>query len=144
VAIGVLTPLGITLNPMVGAAAMGFSSVFVVSNALRLFAWKPSGKTAGAAKASRAKVTEGVAAEDAAADTEGSTEMVSKTLDIEGMMCEHCVAHVTEALEGVRGVKNVHVSLEDKNATLDAGPLVSNKKLEMAVADAGYKVVAVR
>jgi Cu2+-exporting ATPase len=44
----------------------------------------------------------------------------------------------------VRGVKNVHVSLEEKNATLDAGPLVSNKKLEKAVADAGYKVVAVR
>jgi Cu2+-exporting ATPase len=144
VAMGVLTPVGITPNPMVGAAAMGFSSVFVVSNALRLFAWKPSGKTAGAASATRAKVTEGVAAEDAAADTEGSTDMASKTLDIEGMMCEHCVAHVTEALEGVRGVKNVHVSLEDKNATLDAGPLVSNKKLEKAVADAGYKVVAVR
>lgn len=144
VAMGALAPVGITLNPMVGAAAMGFSSVFVVSNALRLFAWKPSGKTAGAAGAARAKVTEGVATQDGATELEGSTDMASKTLDIEGMMCEHCVAHVTEALEGVRGVRNVHVSLEDKNATLDAGPLVSNKKLEKAVADAGYKVVAVR
>ena len=60
------------------------------------------------------------------------------------MMCEHCVAHVTQALEGVRGVRNVHVSLDEKNATLDAGPLVSDKKLSKAVEEAGYKVVGIR
>lgn len=70
--------------------------------------------------------------------------MASKTLDIEGMMCEHCVAHVTQALEGVRGVRNVHVSLDEKSATLDAGPLVSDKKLSKAVEEAGYKVVGIR
>jgi Cu2+-exporting ATPase len=51
---------------------------------------------------------------------------------------------VTEALEGVRGVKNVHVSLENKNATLDAGLLVSDDKLKKAVADAGYTVTAIK
>ena len=40
-------------------------------------------------------------------------------------------------------MKNVHVSLEDKSATLDAGPLVSNKRLEKAVEDAGYKVTSI-
>ena len=145
VAMGALTPVGITLNPMVGAAAMGFSSVFVVSNALRLFAWKPSGRAAAAPAKDGVKVgREASPADVAGADEEGSAPMASKTLDIEGMMCEHCVAHVTQALEGVRGVKNVHVSLDEKNATLDAGPLVSDKKLSKAVEEAGYKVVGIR
>ena len=145
VAMGALTPVGVTLNPMVGAAAMGFSSVFVVSNALRLFAWKPCGRAAAASAKDGVKVRkEGSPAQGAGADKKGSTPMASKTLDIEGMMCDHCVAHVTQALEGVRGVKNVHVSLDEKSATLDAGPLVSDKKLSKAVEEAGYKVVGIR
>jgi P-type Cu2+ transporter len=75
---------------------------------------------------------------------EEGKDMAAKTLSIDGMMCEHCVQHVTEALEGVRGVKNVHVSLENKNATLDAGLLVSDDKLKKAVADAGYTVTAIK
>ncbi len=65
--------------------------------------------------------------------------MAHKQLKVEGMMCDHCVAHVTEALEGVKGVKNVKVSLTDGTADLDAGLLVKNDALVKAVEDAGYK-----
>ncbi|MBR3234768.1 MAG: cation transporter [Atopobiaceae bacterium] len=65
--------------------------------------------------------------------------MKEKKLRVEGMMCEHCVARVTQALEGVKGVKNVRVSLDDESAVVDAGLLVSDKALVAAVEDAGYK-----
>ena len=63
-------------------------------------------------------------------------ETMVKTLNIEGMMCAHCQAHVKKALEGVAGV-----SLEDKTATVSLTPDTEEQALVDAVTEAGYKVV---
>lgn len=132
IAAGVLVPWGIQINPMIGAAAMGASSVFVVSNALLLRLWKPK-------KPKFSSQHTVVVQESQSVLTEGEEEMSHKQLKVEGMMCQHCVAHVTQALEDVKGVKNVTVNLEQGTADLDAGLLVRDGALVKAVEEAGYK-----
>lgn len=69
---------------------------------------------------------------------------MEKTLEIEGMMCQHCVAHVKKALEGVSGVGKVEVSLEKKNAVIEASVTVADEALKAAVSEAGYEVTAIK
>ena len=135
-AAGVFFPiLGWQLNPIFGAAAMSLSSVCVVSNALRLRFFKPKHRSAvwtPAAAPAQNKETDQL--------TEGDEETMTKTLHVEGMMCEHCQARVEKALAAVKGVKSVQVSLEDKTARVECGLLASDKALTKAVTDAGYEV----
>lgn len=65
-----------------------------------------------------------------------------KTLDVEGMTCNHCVMHVTNALKEVAGVSNVKVDLASKKAVVE-GTNLDDNAMKAAVADAGYEVVAI-
>ena len=138
-AAGVFIPLfGWTLNPMFGAAAMSLSSFCVVSNALRLNLMKPY----DSARDRKIRQKPAPAAEENNMETQETEETDMKTtLNIEGMMCQHCVAHVKKALEGVPGVEAVEVSLEGNNAVVTGSADV--EAMKAAVADAGYEVTGV-
>ena len=68
---------------------------------------------------------------------------MKKMLKVEGMMCEHCVKHVTDALQAVPGVKKADVNLKKKGALVECSEEVSDQALVTAVKEAGYDAVVV-
>ena len=134
VAAGAFSSLGINLSPMLCAAAMSLSSLFVVTNALRL---KKLPLNEGSAESG--EETEPYRPE---ADEDEKEEGSMITLKIEGMMCKHCVAHVKEALEKIEGV-SAEVSLEKGTAAVTCPENVSAEALAQAVTAAGYEVTGI-
>ena len=103
--------LNLSLNPMIGAMTMSVSSIVVLSNALRINTVKKEVITT-----------------------------MNKTVKIEGMMCEHCVAHVKEALKALGA--DVEVSLENGEAVL-SNTALSDENITKAITDAGYEVTEI-
>jgi Cu2+-exporting ATPase len=65
---------------------------------------------------------------------------MKKVITVEGMMCQHCVAHVTKALQGIDGVNGVEVNLKKKTATVELSKEIENDAFVAAITDAGYEV----
>ena len=149
VAAGALSPLGITMGPMLGALAMSLSSFCVVTNALRLngFDMRSSSKDeklkSPVSTDADGKLLSEYNKEREAAERSRKEAAMTKTMKIEGMMCEHCEATVKKVLEKIDGVASADVSHKEGTAVVTLSGDVADDKLKEAVEDRDYKVISI-
>ena len=149
-AAGVFIPLGLTLNPMFGAAAMSLSSFCVVTNALRLNLCKLHDprrdkklkpKKVTATEEEPAACSIGAGATGCGCPLENAER---RTLKIKGMMCENCEAHVKKALEAIDGVEYAEASHKAGTCVVTLSKDVDNEVMKQAVEAEDYKVTEIK
>ncbi|MBQ8490386.1 MAG: heavy metal translocating P-type ATPase [Pseudobutyrivibrio sp.] len=130
---------GWTLNPMFGAAAMSLSSFCVVTNALRLNLFKMH-------DSSKDKPMKNTLGHDMLINNTVNNKEENNTMEItvNGMMCQHCEAHVKEALEKLPGVDEATANHEANTVTLKTSADVAEADLKAAVEAAGYEYVGIK
>ena len=142
-AAGVWIPIfGWTLNPMFGAAAMSLSSFCVVTNALRLNLFKIH----DASKDKKIKQMVSIDTENPYNENKNEKEnqtMVKITVNVEGMMCPHCEAHVNEAVKAAFQAEDVVSSHEKKTTVFTVPERVDEDKIREVIKNAGYEVTEI-
>ena len=152
-AAGAYSALGLAMNPVWAAAAMSLSSVFVVTNALRLNLFRLYNTSHDKARRFDSRqlkedirqlcINEFVPDDNKKINTESEDNNMKKTMKIEGMMCAHCEAAVKKALEALDGVESAEVSHTDGCAVVNLSGEVSDAALKKAVEDKDYTVISV-
>jgi len=138
-AAGLYSHLGVTMSPMLGAAAMSISSFTVCMNALRINLFDPYKTNRDKPCKERALIPGTLKSEQ----TKGDKNMTTKTMNIEGMMCEHCEMTVKKALEKIDGVSEAKVSHTEGTAIVSLESDVSDEVLTKAVTDKDYEVKSI-
>ena len=131
---------GIEMKPMYGAAAMALSSFFVCMNALRLNLVKPHD---GSHDRKRKTVPAGALEQILPAEVIKEEPSMTKTLNVEGMMCPHCEARVKKALEALPGVESAVADHTKGTAVVTLSAAVDDAALKAAVEEQDYKVLGV-
>lgn len=142
-AAGVLIPLGLTLQPMFGAAAMSLSSFCVCMNALRLNLFKIHETRRDKKRRTAAVDFSEVIPNDEDTVSEVGNGSAVRIVHIKGMMCPHCENTVKKALESVDGISNADVSHEKGTAVITLTKDISDDIIAKNVTDKGYEFVSV-
>ena len=146
IAAGCFVWAGLTLNPMLGAAAMSLSSVCVVTNALRLNLFRLHDASRDRRIKNEVTLPSSLFEVSEPADESpvtGDEQAETRTLTIDGMMCDHCQNRVTEELEKIPGIISADVSFETGIATVSLGAPVTDEQFADAVSSAGYTLLSV-